>query len=90
MKSIEELAEHAKKASPIATLLEKNGVVGTFWHGGNTKLDAIMIATLCTNLIENFIDMVPESRQIDTEEMIYKAINKIKDYKHLDTSESPI
>jgi hypothetical protein len=88
MKSLQELAQ--LKATPIATLLEKDGVVGTFWHGEGTKLDAIVIASLCTNLIDNFIDMVPENKQIDTEEMIYKTINKLKDYKHLDTSDSPI
>jgi hypothetical protein len=90
MKSLEELAEHTKKANPILTLLEKDGVIGTFWHGGDTKLDAIIVASLCTNIIENFLDMVPESRQNETEDVIYKAINKLKDYKHLDTSDSPI
>jgi hypothetical protein len=90
MTSIDELAEHAKVANPIATLLEKNGTIGTFWHGGDTKLDAIVIASLCTNLIENFLDFVPENKQNETEDIIYKAINKLKDYKHLDTSDSPI
>jgi hypothetical protein len=88
MTSIQELAQ--LKATPIATLLEKNGVIGTFWHGEGTKLDAFVIASLCTNLIENFLDMIPENKQIETEEMIYKLINKLKDYKHLDTSDSPI
>jgi hypothetical protein len=90
MTSIEELAEHTKIANPILTLLEKDGVIGTFWHGGDIKLDAIIIATLCTNIIENFLDMVPENKQNDTEDVIYKAINKLKDFKHLDTSDSPI
>lgn len=90
MKSLEELAEHTKKANPILTLLEKDGVIGTFWHGGNTKLDAIIIASLCTNIIENFLDMVPENRQNETEDVIYESINKLKDFKHLDTSDSPI
>ena len=89
MTSIEELAEHTKIANPILTLLEKDGVIGTFWHGG-TKLDAIVIASLCTNMIENFLDMVPENIQNETEDMIYKTINILKDYKHLDTSDSPI
>jgi hypothetical protein len=90
MTSIEQLAEHAKVATPVVTLLDKDGTIGTYWHGQGTKLDAVVIAALCTNLIENFLDMVPESRQIETEEMIYKVINQLKDYKHLDTSESPI
>jgi hypothetical protein len=89
MTSIEQLAEHAKVATPIVTLLEKDKTIGTYWHGEGTKLDAIVIAALCTNLIENFLDMIPESKQIESEEMIYKAINKLKDYKHLDTSDSP-
>jgi hypothetical protein len=88
MTSIQELSQ--LKATPIATLLEKDGIIGTFWHGEGTKLDAIFIASLCTNLIENFLDMVPENRQIETEEMIYKVINTLKDHKHLDTSDSPI
>lgn len=88
MNSIEELAKI--EATPIVTLLEKDNVVGTFWHGNNVRLDAIMIATICTNVIENFLDMVPENRQIDTEKAIYEAINKLKEYKHLDTSDSPL
>ena len=90
MTSIEELAELEKKANPVVTLLEKEGVIGTFWHGSQTRLDAIVVAALCTNLIENFLDFVPESKQNDTEDVIYKAINALKEYKHLDTSDSPI
>jgi hypothetical protein len=90
MTSIEELAELEKKANPVVTLLEKDGVIGTFWHGSKTYLDAIVVASLCTNLIENFLDFVPESKQNDTEDAIYKAINALKEYKHLDTSDSPI
>jgi len=90
MTSIEELAEHTKKATPIVTLLEKDGVIGTFWHGGGTKLDAVVVASLCTNIIENFLDIVPESQQNYNEDAVYAIINKLKDYKHLDTSDSPI
>lgn len=78
------------KATPILSSFEKDGIFGTFWHGSGIRLDPIIVATLITNIIENFIDMVPENKQIETEEATYIAINKLKDYKHLDTSDSPI
>jgi TATA-box binding protein (TBP) (component of TFIID and TFIIIB) len=41
------------------------------------------VVSMCSAIIEQFIKQVPDSKQIDIENMIYNDINKIRNVRHM-------
>ena len=41
------------------------------------------IVTMCSAIIEQFMNRVPDNKQIEIENLIYNDINKLRDTRHL-------